>query len=133
MALNVTTQIEVLAAIKDLNSAAMCITHDLAVVSQVADRIMVLRHGDLVEEGRTKFLLANPRRSYTRALLSVRKGGGESVAHPEQGQRLLEVSDVSAAYVDGVPVLRQVSLEVTRIKTVALVANLGAARVRWRA
>ncbi|MDE0242727.1 MAG: ABC transporter ATP-binding protein [bacterium] len=131
-ALDVTTQIEVLAAIKDaikdLNSAAMYITHDLAVVSQVVDRIMVLRHGDLVEEGRTKSLLASPRRSYTRALLSVRKGGGERVAHPEQGQRLLEVRDVSAAYVDGVPVLRQVNLEVTRSKTVALVGESGSGK-----
>ncbi len=52
-ALDVTTQIEVLAAIKDaikaLNSAAIYITHDLAVVAQVADRIMVLRNGNLVE------------------------------------------------------------------------------------
>ncbi len=122
MALNVTTQIEVLAAIKDLNSAAMCITRDLAVVPQVADRIMVLRQGDLVEEGRTEFLRANPRRSDPRELLSVRKGGGERVAHPEKGQRLLEMSDVSATCVDGVPGLRH---EVTRSKTVALVGESG--------
>ena len=131
-ALDVTTQIEVLAtikdAIRDLNSAAMYITHDLAVVSQVADRIMVLRHGDLVEEGRTSSLLASPRRSYTRALLSVRKGGGERVDHPERGQRLLEVSDVTASYIDGIPVLRQVSLDVSRSKTVALVGESGSGK-----
>ena len=131
-ALDVTTQIEVLAtikdAIRDLNSAAMYITHDLAVVSQVADRIMVLRHGDLVEEGRTSSLLASPRRNYTRALLSVRKGGGERVDHPERGQRLLEVSDVTASYVDGIPVLRQVSLDVSRSKTVALVGESGSGK-----
>ncbi len=131
-ALDVTTQIEVLAtikdAIRDLNSAAMYITHDLAVVSQVADRIMVLRHGDLVEEGRTSSLLASPRRSYTRALLSARKGGGERVDHPERGQRLLEVSDVTASYIDGIPVLRQVSLDVSRSKTVALVGESGSGK-----
>ena len=54
-ALDVTTQIEVLSAIKDairdLNSAAIYISHDLAVVAQLAHRVMVLRHGKLVEEG----------------------------------------------------------------------------------
>ena len=88
MALDVTAQIEILATIKDLNSAAMCITHDLAVVPQVADRIMVLRHGDLVEEGRTEFLRANLRRSTPREFLSIRRGNGERVAHPEMVPRL---------------------------------------------
>jgi peptide/nickel transport system ATP-binding protein len=54
-ALDVTTQIEVLAAIRNVvqkfNTAAIYITHDLAVVSQMADRIMVLRYGNMVEEG----------------------------------------------------------------------------------
>jgi len=53
-ALDVTTQIEVLAAIKDIvrqfDTAAIYITHDLAVVAQMADRIMVLRYGEVVEE-----------------------------------------------------------------------------------
>ena len=76
-ALDVTTQIEVLAAIKDVirqfNTASIYITHDLAVVAQVSDRIMVLRHGHEVEEGVARELLANPKEDYTRALLSVRK------------------------------------------------------------
>ena len=63
-ALDVTTQIEVLAAIKEItqqfNTAAIYITHDLAVVAQLADRIMVLRNGDLVEENNTRELLAHP-------------------------------------------------------------------------
>ena len=75
-ALDVTTQIEVLAAIKkitrEFNTAAIYITHDLAVVAQLADRIMVLRYGDLVEENNARELMANPKEDYTRALLSVR-------------------------------------------------------------
>jgi len=59
-ALDVTTQIEVLAAIKkitrEFNTAAIYITHDLAVVAQLADRIMVLRYGDLVEENNARDL-----------------------------------------------------------------------------
>ena len=65
-ALDVTTQIEVLAAIKRItqqfNTAAIYITHDLAVVAQLADRIMVLRYGDLVEENNARQLIANPQR-----------------------------------------------------------------------
>ncbi len=106
----------------------MYITHDLAVVSQVADRIMVLRHGGLVEEGGTRTLLASPGRDYTRALLSVRKGGGERIDHSDRGKRLLEVSSVTAAYVEGVPVLRNVSLKVTRSKTVAVVGESGSGK-----
>ena len=69
-ALDVTTQIEVLAAIKSItrkyNTAAIYITHDLAVVAQLADRIMVLRYGDLIEENNAREMLADPKEEYTR-------------------------------------------------------------------
>ena len=74
-ALDVTTQIDVLAAIKDAirdtGVAALYITHDLAVVAQVADEIMVLRHGRLVEWGGTRQIIKEPRQEYTNALVSV--------------------------------------------------------------
>ena len=73
-ALDVTTQIEVLAAIRKLireyHAAGLYITHDLAVVAQVANRILVLRHGKKVEEGETEQILQSPRMDYTRALVS---------------------------------------------------------------
>src|SRR4029078_8656161 len=76
-ALDVTTQIEVLAAIKDIvrqfNTAAIYITHDLAVVAQMADRVMVLRYGELVEEAPTGVMLKAPTQEYTRSLWAVRK------------------------------------------------------------
>ena len=66
-ALDVTTQIEVLSTIKEAvraqGVAAIYITHDLAVVAQLADRIMVLQFGDLVEEGDARSLLENPSRN----------------------------------------------------------------------
>ncbi len=131
-ALDVTTQIEVLAAIKDaikaLNSAAIYITHDLAVVAQVADRIMVLRDGYLIEEGAARELLANPREDYTRALLSVRKGREEKIEHADEGKTLLEVKDVSAAYGNGVLVLRDVDLSLPRGKTIAVVGESGSGK-----
>ncbi|MEM7045103.1 MAG: ATP-binding cassette domain-containing protein, partial [Pseudomonadota bacterium] len=64
-ALDVTTQIEVLAAIRrivdEFNTAAIYITHDLAVVAQMADRIMVLRYGNLVEEATTREMMSDPK------------------------------------------------------------------------
>ena len=77
-ALDVTTQIEVLAAIRDIveqfNTAALYITHDLAVVAQMADRIMVLRHGKLVEEAPTREMLKTPQRG----LHPVALGGAQA-------------------------------------------------------
>ena len=74
-ALDVTTQIDVLAAIKDAihdtGVAALYITHDLAVVAQVADEIMVLRHGSWSSTGRTRQIIKEPRQEYTSALVSV--------------------------------------------------------------
>jgi peptide/nickel transport system ATP-binding protein len=75
-ALDVTTQIEVLAAIRDIvaqfDTAAIYITHDLAVVAQMADRIKVLLKGDEVEEADTRTMLTHPRQDYTKSLWAVR-------------------------------------------------------------
>ena len=82
-ALDVTTQIEVLAAIKEAiqetGVAALYITHDLAVVAQVADHILVLQGGRRVEYGTTDQIINAPRQAYTRALVSVR-----SIEHEEK-------------------------------------------------
>ena len=71
-ALDVTTQIEVLAAIRDIveqfDTAAIYITHDLAVVAQMADRIKVLLRGDEVEEADTRSMLSDPKEDYTKSL-----------------------------------------------------------------
>ena len=76
-ALDVTTQIDVLAAIKhaieETHTAALYITHDLAVVAQISDDIMVLRHGKTIEYGTTKQIIEAPTEDYTRALVSVRQ------------------------------------------------------------
>ncbi len=78
-ALDVTTQIEVLAAIRKLirdhGTAGLYISHDLAVVAQIANRILVLRHGKMVEEGESEQILQRPRQDYTRALVSIRDSG----------------------------------------------------------
>ena len=130
-ALDVTTQIEVLAAIKDVveqfDAAAIYISHDLALVAQMADKIMVLRYGDLIEEGETRELLANPKEPYTRDLLGVRtfrKVGTEEVSLENP---LLEVKNLTAAY-GQVPVLHNVDIAVPLQRTIALVGESGSGK-----
>jgi peptide/nickel transport system ATP-binding protein len=131
-ALDVTTQIEVLAAIKDVveefNTAAIYITHDLAVVAQMADRIMVLRYGDLVEEGNARDMLANPREEYTRQLLAVRSYKKEEAPPDDAPVPLLEVRNVTASYGGRVIVLEDVSVKVGRGRTVAVVGESGSGK-----
>jgi len=131
-ALDVTTQIEVLAAIKEAvhtrGSAAIYITHDLAVVAQVADRIMVLRYGDLIEEGETRTLLSDPKEEYTKRLLAVRSLREERTEQASDAV-LLTVDRVTARYSSAdQAALKDVSVEVERGKTVALVGESGSGK-----
>jgi peptide/nickel transport system ATP-binding protein len=130
-ALDVTTQIEVLASIRDaveqFNTAAIYITHDLAVVAQMADRIMVLRNGDLVEEGETRGMLDHPQQDYTRDLLAVRSYRTDQQARPEAEEPLLSIRNVTAAY-GSAKVLFDVSAELHRQRTVAVVGESGSGK-----
>jgi peptide/nickel transport system ATP-binding protein len=131
-ALDVTTQIEVLTAIKEVttrfNAAAIYISHDLAVVVQLADRIMVLRYGNLVEEGLSRDILNNPRQEYTRRLLSARSTRGAKQISSKETEMVLEVQNLSASYTKGVKVLESISLKVRRGKTVAIVGESGSGK-----
>ncbi len=131
-ALDVTTQIEVLAAIKEAvrarGAAAIYITHDLAVVAQLADRIIVLRYGELVEEGDARTLLAEPQEEYTRRLLSVRSLREDKLTRQEDAG-LLKVDKVSARYPSSTEyVLDDISIGVERGKTVAVVGESGSGK-----
>ncbi len=99
-ALDVTTQLGVLAAIKhairEFGVAALYITHDLAVVAQIADEIMVLRHGREVETGPTDQVINAPREDYTRALVSV-----TSKSHADRNpevEPVLKIEGIAARY-----------------------------------
>lgn len=130
-ALDVTTQIEVLAAVKEItekmNKAALYITHDLAVVAQVAHRIMVLRNGRLVEEGETRALIRSPREKYTRELLNVRSLR-EDKNKAKNTDIILEVKDVTASYTGKENVLEDIDLVIRKGKTVALVGESGSGK-----
>jgi peptide/nickel transport system ATP-binding protein len=131
-ALDVTTQIEVLAAIKRItqqfNTAAIYITHDLAVVAQLADRIMVLRHGNLVEENNARELIASPKEEYTHALLSVRTLREDKDLSKTEHDIILEVENVSASYTGKDLVLEDIDLKIRRGRTVALVGESGSGK-----
>ncbi|SNB70837.1 peptide/nickel transport system ATP-binding protein [Arboricoccus pini] len=115
-ALDVTIQAQILDLLRDLQDemgvALLFITHDMGVVAQLADRVMVMRHGQIVEQGQAASLLAAPSQAYTKALLAAvpRLGdmagsttprrfadgaqpaqGGEA---PAQGRPLLTVEDL---------------------------------------
>jgi peptide/nickel transport system ATP-binding protein len=130
-ALDVTTQIEVLAAIRDAvktyGSAAIYISHDLAVVAQMADRIMVLRHGKLVEEAETRKMLGDPQEDYTKSLWAVRSFRTEPKACPQQEQPLLELRNSCASY-GRQPVLHDVSLKLYRGQTLAVIGESGSGK-----
>ena len=130
-ALDVTTQIDVLAAIKDAirdtGVAALYITHDLAVVAQVSDDIMVLRGGHMVEYGPVAQIIETPQEEYTRALVSVR-----SIDHPEKpqsGDPVLQVKGVTARYRGtNFDVLKDISVDLLPGHTLAVVGESGSGK-----
>jgi peptide/nickel transport system ATP-binding protein len=128
-ALDVTTQVEVLASMQQIvelyNTAAIYITHDLAVVAQMADMIKVLRYGETVEDAETRKMLENPEKEYTRSLWSVR-----SIEKEEEVSKdiILEVDAIDASYGGGVKVLDNVSMKVPRGHTVAVVGESGSGK-----
>ena len=131
-ALDVTTQIEVLAAIRDIveqfDTAAIYITHDLAVVAQMADRIKVLLKGDQVEEADTRTMLESPTEDYTKSLWAVRSFKREQKPLAGKGSvPVVEVRNVTAAY-GTVPVLHDVSFSIHSGRTVAVVGESGSGK-----
>ena len=131
-ALDVTTQIEVLASIRDIveqfGTSAIYITHDLAVVAQMADRIKVLLKGDEVETAETRHMLSHPKEAYTKSLWSVREFQRPTKPAVMGGAvPVVSVDNVTAAY-GTTTVLHDVSFDIHQGRTVAVVGESGSGK-----
>ncbi len=128
-ALDVTTQVNVLATIRSIvkehQTAAIYITHDLAVVAQMADRIQVLRYGETIEVAETNRMLDSPKQEYTKSLWAVR-----SIQKKEQEREgtILKIENVDASYGSGPMVLRNINIDVPTGRTVAIVGESGSGK-----
>ena len=127
-ALDVTTQVEVLSSmriiVEEFNTAAIYITHDLAVVAQMADVIKVLRYGEEVEEADTRKMLKSPKEAYTKSLWSVRALQKET---QKPSEAIMSLRGIDAAY-GSAKVLFGVDIEVPRGSTVAVVGESGSGK-----
>jgi peptide/nickel transport system ATP-binding protein len=133
-ALDVTTQIEVLALLRDLirefGTAGLYITHDLAVVAQIANRIMVLRHGKMVEVGDARQVLEHPHTPYATALVNERREAAHVplINPPEGAPVVLSVANVEAGYRTGMPAVKNVTVAIARGETLAVVGESGSGK-----
>lgn len=143
-ALDVTTQIEVLKVFKkvihDQGSAAIYVSHDLAVVAQIADYIVVLYGGEVMERGPAEAIINRPRHSYTKRLMAAAKpwkSVAERVKEPDQGhvdQDVVQMIDVSAGYgktwngKPAVNVLDAINFDVPAQSTVGVIGESGSGK-----
>jgi len=142
-ALDVTTQIEVLAAfkkvIRELGTTAVYVSHDLAVVAQMADRIVVLNGGAVKENGAVAQVLDAPVDAYTRQLLAATRRPEAALETPPQSGKhvppLLEIRGLAAGYgrldrfgAPAVRVLDDVSLSIARGSTLGVIGESGSGK-----
>jgi peptide/nickel transport system ATP-binding protein len=112
--------------VRQFGTAAIYITHDLAVVAQMADRIKVLLRGDEVEEADTRAMLAAPREDYTKSLWAVRSFA--RAEHPAAtGTPVVSVRNVTAGY-GAVDILKDISFDIHARRTVAVVGESGSGK-----
>ena len=132
-ALDVTTQVEVLAGfkklIRDHQTAALYITHDLAVVAQMADRIMVLQRGRMVELGMTEQILNHPAQAYTAALVCQHRAAQKTDADlVKDDDLILSIEGLSAGYSRANPILTDINLNLKRGSFFAVVGESGSGK-----
>jgi peptide/nickel transport system ATP-binding protein len=133
-ALDVTTQIEMLAHLKKLialyGTAALYISHDLAVVAQIAARIMVLRHGKMVEVGTASQILTAPRTEYARALVAERQAASRSASTSDaagRGSPLLAIDNLTVRFGER-DVVKTATFTISKGETVAVVGESGSGK-----
>ena len=139
-ALDVTTQIEVLKAFKSVikqeGSAAIYVTHDLSVVAQIADEIVVLYAGEVQEHGSAEQVVSTPNHDYTRRLMNAVRppptaGKGDNIENSDIEVPILELKNIFAGYGkirDGSPnvsVLENINIKISKGQTVGVIGESG--------
>jgi len=141
-ALDVTIQAQVLTLLKKIrevrNLSILFITHDMAIVSQMADRVAVMRQGEILEQADCKAFFNNPQHPYTKSLLKDAMATKEERETGEERDRLLEVEDLKVYFpikkgffqrtVGHVKAVDSVTLSIPRGKTLALVGESGSGK-----
>ncbi|MES2028556.1 MAG: ABC transporter ATP-binding protein [Pseudomonadota bacterium] len=141
-ALDVTTQAQILKLIRNLqrsrNMAVMFITHDFGVVADIADRVVVLRHGKIVEEGSIDAVFRNPQHDYTKALLAAVPSMHPPVRAPlDENAKAVEVIGLDKTYVTSggwfkpdrrVQAANEVTFSIMQGETVGLVGESGSGK-----
>ncbi|TCD13378.1 ABC transporter ATP-binding protein [Oricola cellulosilytica] len=129
-ALDVTTQAEILDLLRDLQAeigmAVLFITHDMGVVAEIADRVVVLRHGRKVEDANVETLFAAPKAAYSRQLMAAtpKLGSGSPAAPPPRGN-ILEVSGMTTRFKMRGRMFSGHGATVDAVKNVSLVLGKG--------
>jgi peptide/nickel transport system ATP-binding protein len=142
-ALDVTTQAQILHLIKELQrkhgTAVLFITHDFGVVAEIADRVAVMRHGEVVEQGPASDVLGAPQADYTKALVAAVPGLKPRLRDAGTAPDvLLRVADLEKTYrvssgffggkVREVHAAKAISLELKRGNSLALVGESGSGK-----
>ncbi|PLU44500.1 ABC transporter ATP-binding protein [Sinorhizobium medicae] len=130
-ALDVTVQAEVLKLLKELQReagmAVLIITHDLGVVAEIADRVVVMEKGTLVEAGTVREIYKNPQHPYTRKLIAAAPGKGVMHEPGARAEPLLSVRDVRKTY-GSFEALKGISFDLMPGETMAVVGESGSGK-----
>lgn len=130
-ALDVTVQAEVLALLEELQQetgmAVLIITHDLGVVAEIADRVVVMEKGELVEAGTVREVYKNPQHPYTKKLIAAAPGKGEMHEPAARSEPVLSVRDVRKRY-GAFEALKGVSFDLMPGETMAVVGESGSGK-----
>jgi peptide/nickel transport system ATP-binding protein len=140
-ALDVTTQAQILKLIRDLQqrrkAAVLFITHDFGVVAEIADRVVVMQHGAIVEQGTASAVLNDPKHAYTRQLIAAVPPLTAPPPRALSGENILTISGVSKTYRTGgflgrgarvTPAVKDVSLVLPRGATLGIVGESGSGK-----
>ena len=140
-ALDVTTQAQILKLIRDLQqrrkTAVMFITHDFGVVAEIADRVVVMQHGVIVEQGTAADVLNHPQHAYTKQLIAAVPPLKAPPPRPLSDDNILTIADVSKTYRTGgflgrgarvTPAVKNVSLNLPRGATLGIVGESGSGK-----